>query len=165
MFTPRNLWCSRRKTKVRCIYRNQELTTWSLASAVTAKLLYGMIFQRNFALQNPLTFSRDALIKGPLHRTPTRQICKAVYDRKFYMRCIVSIIVTLTLLTWCKWKGTVVFWNKENITFKCLRRRWFANRHTSQVRTESHVINGDVRSECHPSNTLDYNLQWVNGDI
>lgn len=33
-----------------CIYRNQDMTTWNTAS-ITAELLYGKIFQRNFALQ------------------------------------------------------------------------------------------------------------------
>lgn len=33
-----------------CIWRDQELTTWSVAS-VTSELLYGMIFPRSFVLK------------------------------------------------------------------------------------------------------------------
>ena len=53
----------------------------------------------------------------------------------------------------------------ENITFKCFRWCGFADRETAQVRAEIEVINGDVRSKCHASHTLEYNLRWVNRHI
>ena len=82
MFTGRTLYFDLHYTRQKLHLRNQELTTWNIAS-VSAELLYGMIFQRNFTLQNLQASWREALIHGFLHWTTTRQICKPVY-RKFH---------------------------------------------------------------------------------
>jgi len=97
MFSPRTFSFELRDARQNCVYRNQELIPWSAAS-VTVELLYETIFQRYLALQNLKTSTREALINGSLHRTPTRQVCKPV-NRKFYMWCFFfSIIVMLIFL-------------------------------------------------------------------
>ena len=60
MFTPRTLSFDVRDAR-QILYLPKPNQT-----SVTAELLYGMIFQRNFAAQNLLKSSKEALINGSL---------------------------------------------------------------------------------------------------
>ena len=59
MFTPRTLSFDVRDARQKKLPKPNQ-------TSVTAELLYGMIFQRNFAAQNLLKSSREALINGSL---------------------------------------------------------------------------------------------------
>ena len=82
-----------------CTCRNRELTTWSVVSVI-AELVFGTIFLRISALQHLYATSREKLINGSLHRTPTRQICKPV-NRKLYLSWISSFSIVILIFLPC----------------------------------------------------------------
>ena len=87
MFTPRTLSFDLHDTRQK-LYLPKPRTDYlkrTHVASVLAEPLYGMIFQRSFALQNLYTTSREILINGSLHWTRTQQICKLSVNRKFYI--------------------------------------------------------------------------------
>ena len=79
LFAPRTPNYYFRNAKIKLCSQNQELTTYSVALVIVA-LFYGTIFLRKYVHQIPLVSLTEVPIDGFLISTPTRQICKTVFE-------------------------------------------------------------------------------------